>query len=119
MEFSKKGITEILKEQYDQMGGQFVLYDTYHVGRFIGIVDGKDDYYYVMYDGRRITYDSCVGTIYQLKGKIEEDAYNEMIRIAKLNHHDYLYPNPDEYRQHLLKQVNDIVLFGIKWEDDE
>lgn len=109
-------VKDRLKEEFDQLAGQFVLYDIYSAARFIGIIEGDDDFYYVIYDGRKIIYHSCVMSIYQLKDKIEDIAYDEMVRIAKLNHHDYLYPTPQTYRKHLENTITDKILFGLKWE---
>jgi len=78
--------THILKE-YEELKGQFVLSHD-RVYRFIGISEDQHDYYYVLYDGRKITCATCVGRITPLKGFIRQDDYNEMVRLAKLNHHD-------------------------------
>jgi hypothetical protein len=58
------------------------------VVRFIGIAEDDMDYYYVTYDGRKLNWHSAVGSYIVLKGKIDEKGYNELIRMAKLNHFD-------------------------------
>ncbi len=72
--------------------GQFVIYGTYKIGRFIGIVytDSPEDsdLYYVIFDGKKVIFDTCLSGIYPLKGCIQERAYEDMIRTAKLNHYD-------------------------------
>lgn len=76
-----------ITEEYEGLKGQFVICGD-KVYRLIGIADDDEDYYYALYDGRQITLHSCVGRIMPLKGYMREQDYNEMIRIAKLNHLD-------------------------------
>jgi hypothetical protein len=77
----------IITNQFDELKGQMVICSS-RVFRFIGIADDDEDYYYVLYDGRKITLHSCVGRITMLKGYILDRDYNEMIRLAKINHFD-------------------------------
>ena len=77
----------IITNQFDELKGQMVICSD-EVLRFIGIADDDEDYYYVLYDGRKITLHSCVGRITMLKGYILDRDYNEMIRLAKINHFD-------------------------------
>lgn len=77
----------IITNQFDELKGQMVICSD-EVLRFIGIADDDEDYYYVLYDGRKITLHSCVGRITMLKGYIIDRDYNEMIRLAKINHFD-------------------------------
>jgi hypothetical protein len=80
---------EIITNEFNQLKGQMVICGD-QVYRFIGIADDDEDWYYALYDGRRITLHSCVGRITPLKGYIQQKDYDEMIRIAKLNHYDLL-----------------------------
>ena len=77
----------IITNQFDELKGQMVICSN-RVFRFIGIADDEYDYYYALYDGRTITLHSCVGRITMLKGYIIDRDYNEMIRLAKINHFD-------------------------------
>jgi hypothetical protein len=77
----------IITKEYNELKGQFVICGD-QVYRFLGIADDEEDWYYVLYDGRKITLHSCVGRITPLKGYILEDHYKELIRLAKLNHYD-------------------------------
>ncbi len=90
---------EIITNEFNQLKGQFVICSD-QVYRLIGIADDDEDWYYALYDGRRITLHSCVGRITPLKGYILEDHYKEMIRIAKLNHYDLL----DDTFAHFIEQ---------------
>lgn len=81
-------LKKILKE-FEEHKGQFVITDWGHeVQRLIAI--GKDDldYYYVYWNGRKTSWQSCVGRFVPLKGYIRDEDYNEFIRLAKLNHYD-------------------------------
>jgi len=77
----------IFTNEYNELRGQLVISDD-KVYRFIGLAEDEQDYYYVLYDGRKIFLHTCVGSIVPLKGYIREKDYEEMIRIAKLNHYD-------------------------------
>jgi hypothetical protein len=77
----------IFTNEFNELKGQFVICSS-QVYRFIGIADDDEDYYYALYDGRKFTLHSCVGRITPLKGYILQRDYDEMIRLAKLNHFD-------------------------------
>ena len=78
---------EIFTNEFNNLKGQFVICSD-RVYRFIGIADDDEDYYYALYDGREFTLHSCVGRITPLKGYILQKNYDEMIRLAKINHFD-------------------------------
>jgi hypothetical protein len=78
---------EIFTEEYERLKGQFILVDNIAL-RFIGLVEDEEDYYYCLYDGRKLKLTTCVQMITPLKGFIYDNHYNEMVRMAKLNHYD-------------------------------
>ena len=80
---------EILTKEYESLKGQFVLVGN-QAFRFIGIGEDDMDYYYVLYDGRTLRLTTCLQRLTPLKGFILENHYNDMVRIAKLNHYDQL-----------------------------
>lgn len=87
----------LLINQFKENCGQFIIMNN-KVVRFIGIAEDDMDYYYVTYDGRKINWHSAVGSYTVLKGKIDEKDYNDLIRMAKLNHfdqEDFLGPSTD------------------------
>jgi hypothetical protein len=117
-----------IRSVFDKLKGQMVISGT-SVYRLIGIMDDGEDYYYSLYNGREIEYHSCVGSIVPLKGFIEEKHYNEMIRIARLNHFDQetLYGSKEieearkfneAHKQSLVQKLGefDIFLEGPYWE---
>lgn len=80
----------ILKE-FEEHKGQFVIDDNWEVKRLIAVLSDKWDYYWVYWDGRDVSWGSCVGGFVPLKDKVDEKDYNNFIRLAKLNHYDQYY----------------------------
>ena len=88
----------LILNQFEENRGQFVILHN-KVVRLVAIAEDDTDYYYVTYDGRKIIWHSCVGSYTVLKNKIDDKDYNELIRIAKINHFDqddFLMPSSDE-----------------------
>jgi hypothetical protein len=109
----------IITNEFNSFKGQFVICSG-QVYRFIGIADDDEDWYYVLYDGRKITLHSCVGSITPLKGYIYDDHYDEMIRLAHLNHYDLLSEIFSELIEQHKKEVTDWkdtrFILGPHWE---
>lgn len=78
-------------EKFESLKGQFVITQLHQIERLIAIGDDSEDWYYITYNGRELHWSSCVGRIMPLKGYLKEEDYNELIRLAKLNHFDQLY----------------------------
>ena len=83
-------VIDKLKEEWEEHKGEFVLTQSHTLERFISIGEDGDDYYYVTYNGREIIWNTAVGKLIYLKGKIDDYDYNNFIRLAKLNHWDQL-----------------------------
>lgn len=120
-------VIESLKKEWEEHKGEFVLTQSHTLERFIAIADDGDDYYYVTYNGRRIIWNSAVGKLIYLKGKIDDGDYNEFIRLAKLNHWDQIdawsqgAQNTKEYVDEHRKQLTthddgDVYLTDICWD---
>lgn len=89
---------KILIDQFEENKGQFVIIDN-KVVRFVCIAEDDMDYYYVTYDGRKVSWHSAVGRYMPLKGRLDERDYKELIRMANLNHfdqEDFFMPSDDE-----------------------
>ena len=84
---------KIILDEFEKLKGQFVINDMWNIERLIAIGDDGEDWYYITFDGRNIHWLSCVGRIMPLKGYLREKDYNELVRLAKLNHIDQLYIN--------------------------
>ena len=80
-------LKRILKE-FDELKGQFVITILNTVQRLVAIAEDDMDYYYITYDGRKLYWNTCVGRIIPLKGKIDDKHYNELERLASLNDYD-------------------------------
>lgn len=78
----------IIKQEFESLKGQFVITESWKIERLVAIGSDEMDYYYVTYNGRKLTFNTCVGSIIQLKDKIDEKDYSNLVRIAKLNHWD-------------------------------
>ena len=81
--------TLILKE-FENLKGQFVITCSWEIERLIAIGEDEMDYYYVTYDGRRLKWNTCVGRLMPLKGYLRDEDYNELVRLARLNHFDQI-----------------------------
>ena len=79
---------KIILEEFESLKGQFVIAGDWKVKRLVGVVEDDMDYYWLFYDGRKFSLDSCLCRIVRLKGKIGDEDYNELVRLAKLNHYD-------------------------------
>jgi hypothetical protein len=106
MEIQDNNLNQIL-EEFENYKGQLVLISYNKIERLISIGDDTEDYYYVTWNGKKMetTWNSCVGPIMPLKGYLRDKDYNELVRIAKLNHLDQIQTDPEQVeklRSHLL-----------------
>ena len=79
---------KLILEEFEQLKGQFVITQSHKIERLIAIGDDEMDYYWVTYDGRKLTWNTCVGGLIPLKGYLREKDYNNLVLSAKLNHAD-------------------------------
>lgn len=101
-------------EEFEEHKGQFVITDFKHnVQRLIAIGEDDLDYYYVYWDGRKTSWESCVGKFVPLKGYIRDEDYNEFIRLAKLNHYDRPEWGKDAKGDEEMKSINDSVKMQV------
>ena len=74
-----------LKAELEPFRNTLVIDDFDKVVRLVDVIDGEDDYYWV-YDSRKgIYHASCVGGWIPLKGFVEQEKYDRMVRIWNLN----------------------------------
>jgi len=76
---------EKLKRELAPYKNTLVIDDNYKVTRLVDIVDGGEDYYWVVDDMKRLIHQSCVGGWIPLKGFIREEEYNRLVRRWNLN----------------------------------
>lgn len=78
---------EIL-EIFNVLKGQFVITASWKIERLVAVGSDEHDYYWVTYNGRVFTWNTCVGRIMPLKGHLQDKDYDELVRLARLNHFD-------------------------------
>lgn len=76
---------EDLKAEVEPYKNTLVIDDFDTVVRLVDVIDGDDDYYWVFESRNRTYYSSCVGGWIPLKGFIEQEKYDRMVRIWNLN----------------------------------
>lgn len=107
----------IILEQFEKLKGQFVITDSWDIERLVGIGNGGEDWYYLTYDGRKLKWSTCIGRIMPLKGKLDDKDYNELVRIAKLNHYDQFSEIRDQTIKELeTTQGTDEIVVGLYME---
>jgi hypothetical protein len=92
---------ESILNEFLELKGQFVITQSWKIERLVAIGHDQQDYYYVTYDGHKLTWNTCVGRVMRLKGKLDETDYHELIRIARLNHWDQVVGSHDFVRDHI------------------
>jgi hypothetical protein len=75
---------EDLKKELEPYCNTLVL-DYFEVVRLVDVIDGEDDYYWVYDTKKGIVHSSCVGGWIPLKGKIEDENYDRLVRVWNLN----------------------------------
>jgi hypothetical protein len=105
----------LIFEEFNRLKGQFVITASWKIERLIAIGEDDIDYYYVTYDGQKLSWNTCVGRLMPLKGQLHERDYNELVRLAKINHYDqpYLWGNKDpdkvsEFNEQHKKEITTI-----------
>jgi hypothetical protein len=79
--------TSILN-QFEELKGQFVINASWNIERLVAIGSDEWDYYWITYNGRKFSWNTCVGGLMPLKGHLRDKDYKELIRLARLNHFD-------------------------------
>ena len=79
--------TLILRE-FEELKGQFVINASWDIERLVAVGEDDMDYYWITYDGRKLKWNTCVGRLMPLKGYLRDKDYNELVRLARLNHFD-------------------------------
>jgi hypothetical protein len=77
---------ESLKQELEPYKDTLVIDELWTVAKLIDVIDGDDDYYWVLISPKRGKYHAtCVGKWIPLKGKIDDEDYERLERIWKLN----------------------------------
>lgn len=75
-------------EEFEVLKGQFVITASWEIERLVAIGEDDQDYYWVTYNGRKTTWNTCVGRVIPLKGYLRNEDYLELCRLARINHWD-------------------------------
>lgn len=84
--------------------------------RFIGIAEDEYDYLYITWDGRKIDYHIILCHFIPLKNKIDDDDYDVMVHLSKINHLDSIdlfMPKDDAAKSELMK-LNTICKYDVE-----
>jgi hypothetical protein len=101
---------KLIMDEFERMKGQFVITQSWAIERLVAIGEDDFDYYYITYDGRKFSWNSCVGRLIPLKGWLRFEDYSEILRLARLNHWDQMsnfakLENEDQ-KNEVLKAIN-------------
>ncbi|MCK9574841.1 MAG: hypothetical protein WC979_02700 [Candidatus Pacearchaeota archaeon] len=99
---------ERLLELFNERKGQFLITGYHNVARLIGIGGDEHDYFLIYWDGRKLSFDSPLCPQIPLKGKIDEEYYNELVRIAKLN--DWFLIADDDIKKEAIDKAKKEIL---------
>lgn len=112
MEDSK---TLILRE-FEKLKGQFVITCSHKIERLVAVGEDEWDYYWITYNGRKFTWNTCVGSLMPLKGYLRNKDYNELVRLANLNHYDQItywgLNDQEEAKEINLKHKHELMKLG-------
>lgn len=104
------GNLDLILKEFEELKGQFILNNVWVVERLIAIGADDYDYYYVTYDGRKLTWYNSNSRITQLKNKIDDNSYNELVKIGKLNHYD----QPTLHNTTNIERQKEVIEFNKK-----
>jgi hypothetical protein len=106
----------IIIREFEKLKGQFVINCSWKIERLIAVAEDDMDYYWITYDGRKIRWNTCVGRIMPLKGHLRNKDYNELVRLAKLNHYDQITlwgnNNPEEAKIYSTQHKQEMTKLG-------
>lgn len=92
-------LKSILKE-FEEHKGEFVITMSHKIEQFVGIGTDDDDYYWITYNGRKLTWNTCVGRLIYMNGKLDDKDYNSFVRSAEMNFYNKVLKG-DELDSHL------------------
>jgi len=110
---------KIILEEFESLKGQLVIAGDWKVKRLIAVVEDDMDYYWLFYDGRKFSLDSCLCRVVPLKGRIADEDYNEFVRIAYLNHWDIISYGKDDSHDFCEAHKEEIVLDLLKDQENK
>ena len=110
------------RKVFEDHKGEMVLVDG-NKYQFVGIAQDRDDYLYLMFDGRKITVFTILSHFVILKNKIDYDDYYNFIRTADLNFYTskhFCSRHREEDNNELETSVNKFIeTIETEWEEME
>ena len=74
-----------LKVELELFKNTLVIDGFDNIVRLVDVIDGEDDYYWVYDSKKGIYHSSCLCEWIPLKGFIEKEKYDQMVRVWNLN----------------------------------
>ncbi len=71
-------------DEWNHHKGEMVLYNS-RVYHLIGLGEDDMDYYWILHDGNKQLWGSCVCGMVWIKGKIDDRDYQNFIQVYRLN----------------------------------
>jgi hypothetical protein len=109
---------KLILSEFNSLKGQFVITGSHNIERLVAVGSDDMDYYWITYNGRKLSWSSCVGRIMPLKGHLRDNDYKELVRLAKLNHYDQVTLWEPENGKEYSAQHKELLIGGIG-ENDE
>ena len=111
-----------IKQEFETLKGQFVITQSHKIERLVAVGEDQQDYYWVTYNGRNFTWNTCVGGLIPLKGYLQDKDYNSFVQSARLNHFDQETcwgeqgKNSQKHKNELMKvKGDDNILTEVCW----
>jgi hydroxymethylpyrimidine pyrophosphatase-like HAD family hydrolase len=103
----------IILQEFKDLKGQFVITSGWNIERLVAVGEDDMDYYWITYNGRKFKWNTCVGRLMPLKGHLQDEDYNELVRLAQLNHFDqstiWGHKNPEEAKQFNIQHKHELM----------
>lgn len=95
-------------ETFNKYKGQIVMIHSlkYIIERFIGIAMDDSDYLWITFNGNEVKFHTILDRLTPLKGFINDEDYNYMVHIAKLNNIDLI---SGENQEETLDRISSLI----------
>jgi hypothetical protein len=73
-----------LQDELEPYKNTLVL-NFFEVVRLVGVTEDEDDFYWIFDNGKEIVHSSCVCNWIPIKGKLDDNSYNQLVMVWNLN----------------------------------
>jgi len=102
---------------FNEHKGQFVISDKV-IYRLVGVATDEWDYYWVLYNGKKLSWITCLMNLIPLKGCLNVKDYNMMVKSSQLNDFDQVmywgHKNLGEAKEFREQHIKEITSLGNK-----